>query len=129
VAARVGIDHELCQDHHVARTGGEHVGDVEPARAAEHGRHALLEQQALDELGLRLVARAGDADEVALGELPLDLARALAGGAHRPVEILARRMDERQAAVRAEALVGRVGRRAPRADELVSRRRRSPPPR
>jgi hypothetical protein len=39
-------------DHHVARAGGEHVRHVEAARAAQHRRHALLEQQALDELGL-----------------------------------------------------------------------------
>ena len=60
--------------HDVARAGGEHVGDVEAARAAQHRRHALLEQQALDELGLGLVAGAGDAHEVALAVLRLDLA-------------------------------------------------------
>ena len=49
---QAGARHE-----HVARPGGEHVGHVEAARAAQHRRHALLEQQALDELGLGLVAR------------------------------------------------------------------------
>ena len=32
-------------DEHVARAGGEEVGHVEPARAAQHARDALLEQQ------------------------------------------------------------------------------------
>ena len=45
---------------HVARAGGEHVGHVEAARCgASMLGIALLEQQALDELGLGLVARAG----------------------------------------------------------------------
>jgi hypothetical protein len=37
------------RDHHVAG-GGEHVGDVEPACAPQHGRDALLAQQRLHEL-------------------------------------------------------------------------------
>ncbi len=37
--------------------------------------HPLLEQEALDELGLGLMACAGDADERPLGVLRLDLAR------------------------------------------------------
>ena len=41
----------------VARAGGEEVGDVEAARAARERRDALLQQQALDQLGLGLVAR------------------------------------------------------------------------
>ena len=59
--------------------GGEHVGDVEAARAPQRRRHALLQQHALDELGLGLVGGADDAHERALGVLRLDLARALRG--------------------------------------------------
>ena len=42
-------------------------GTSKPARAAQHARHALLEQQALDQLGLGLVAPARHAHELALG--------------------------------------------------------------
>ena len=66
-------------NQHVARAGGEVVGYVEPGRAPQHARHALLEEQTLDELGLGLVAPAGHAHEIALRVLPLDLARALVG--------------------------------------------------
>ncbi len=40
----------------VARAGREEVGHVEAGAAAQHARHALLEQQPLDELGLGEVA-------------------------------------------------------------------------
>ena len=62
---------------HVARAGGQEVRHVEAGAAAQHAGHALLEQQPLDELGLGLVARPRDPDQLALGQLRLDLARAL----------------------------------------------------
>src|SRR5215208_4467709 len=52
--------------------GGEEIGDVEATCSAEHRRHALVEQQSLNELGLGLVTRGGDLDEVALRQLGLD---------------------------------------------------------
>ena len=66
-------------DEHVARAGGEEVRDVEAARAAQDARDPLLEQHPLDQLRLGLVAAAGDPDQLAVGVLGLDLARALVG--------------------------------------------------
>jgi hypothetical protein len=63
-------------DEHVAGPGGEEVGHVEPGRTLDQARHALLEQQALDELGLGLVAGAGRPHERSFAELGLDLAGA-----------------------------------------------------
>jgi acyl-homoserine lactone acylase PvdQ len=120
-----GVD-PRARDEHVARPGGQHVGDVEAAGAAQHRRDALLEQQALDELGLGLVARAGDLDELALGELRLDLARALVGLGDRLVDAEGAGVDERHAAVAAEALIERMGPGAGRAGEGL---RLSHPPR
>ena len=95
------------RDHHVARPGRQVVGDVEAARAAQQRRHALLQQQPLDELRLGLVAPAGHAHEVALGELRLDLARAL-------VAVGDRRLDAR-APRRTPAACRSAGRSARRA--------------
>jgi hypothetical protein len=114
------------RDHHVARARGEHVGHVEAARAAQHRRHPLLEQQSLDELGLGLMARAGDAHQRPLGVLRLDLARARVALGHRLVGARPRRVDQRHPARRAEGLVEPVGGRAPRADERLSQRRPAP---
>src|SRR4051794_20260148 len=103
-------------DQDVPRAGGEEVRDVEARGAAQRGGHALLEQQALQELGLGLVVRAGDLDQPALRELRLDLPRPLAravGG-----RLLADPgVDERHPALRAEPLGRRLRRRAARADE------------
>ena len=100
-AARRRLGH-----HHVARAGGEEVGDVEAGAPPQHARDPLLEQQALDELSLGLVARAGHAHQRPLGELRLDLARALVALGHlldlRPVCLY-----QRQLAVGAEPLVAR----------------------
>src|ERR671916_253700 len=60
----------------VARARGEEVGHVEAARPAHGRRHARLEQQALQQLGLGLVLRGGDADELPLGVGRVDLAGA-----------------------------------------------------
>ena len=99
-------------DEDVARAGGEEVGHVEAAGAARERRDALLEQQALDELRLGLVARPGGAHERALGVARADLAGADRElGLRRGLRAVAG-VHERQPAVVAEALVGRV--RAPR---------------
>ena len=126
-AARAGRLHDLAlQQHlardldarlghqHVARPGGEEVGDVEAGRAAQRARHALLEQQHLDELGLRLLARRsrpGAASPRAY--CGLDLARPLAAArcAGSSTSTLPG-VGERHAALGAEALVERVARRA-----------------
>ena len=50
---------------HVAAAGGEEVGDVGAARATQERGHALLQEHPLDHLGLGLVGRADDADELA----------------------------------------------------------------
>src|SRR3954454_23711861 len=71
------------RDEDAGGAGAWHVGDVEPARALEHRRPALLEEHALDELGLGLVAAARHAHELALAVLRLDLARAGVGLGHR----------------------------------------------
>ena len=92
-------------DEHVARAGGEEVRDVEAARAADQRRDALLEQQALEHLGLGLVARPGDPHQRALGVAagaPCGRARRLGSAAPRP---LLAGEHEREPAVAAEALV------------------------
>ena len=89
--------------------------------------HALLEQQALDELGLGLVARARDADERALGVLRLDLARPRVALGDRLVDAGRAGVDQRHPARRAEALVEPVRGAAPRADERLSHARPAPP--
>src|SRR5204862_7155999 len=86
---------------------------------ALHARHALLEQHALDELGLGLVVRARHPHEVALGVLGLDLARLLPHLGHRLVDAGDAGVDERHLAARAEALVEREGARAARADQRL----------
>ena len=58
-------------------SGGKEVRDVEAGAAAEQARHALLKQHPLNELGLGLVVRLNDVNELSLGELGLDLAGAL----------------------------------------------------
>ena len=105
-------------DHDVTRAGGEEVGHVEPARAACERRDALLQQEALDELGLGLIARPGGADERAFGVGLVDLAGALGElGARR---LLGRAFaDQGKPALRAEALVRLVRRRARGAHERV----------
>ena len=103
-------------------------GSGDPLHRADDRRHALLEQQALDQLGLRRSARGGDAHERALGELRADLARALG----RPrVRQLTGGEDERQVALRAEALLATERGAAGRAREGALRRRavRRPGPR
>ena len=50
-------------------------GTSKPALRRSRLGHALLQQHALDELGLGLVAGAGHLDQAALGELGLDLPR------------------------------------------------------
>ena len=110
------------RDEDVAPAGGEHVGDVEAGRAARHRRDPLLQEDALHHLGLGLVLGADDAHELALGELRLDLARALVGLGHRLVDARAARVDQRHPAGRAEALVERVRRGAARAHQRLSHR-------
>jgi transposase InsO family protein/transposase len=57
---------------HVAGPGGRAMsGTSKPRARRRHGGHPLLEQEALDELGLGRVASSGDAHELALGELRL----------------------------------------------------------
>ena len=68
----------------VAAAGGEEVGDVGAACATQERGHALLEEHPLDHLGLRLVGRADDADELPLAELRLDLPHALTEGVVLP---------------------------------------------
>ena len=65
------------RDEDVPRSGGEEVGDVEAAGAAQDARDALLEQDALHQLGLGEVEADGDAARLAAGEPRLDLAGAL----------------------------------------------------
>ena len=102
--------------HHVARARGEHVRDVEPALAAHHGRDPLLQQQALDQLGLGLVSRPGDLDGGALRVLGADLPGVGVRVVARRLLALAR-VDEGHAAGGAEALVEAVVEAAARADE------------
>ena len=66
------------RDEHVARAGGQEIGHVEAAGAARERRHARLQQQALEQLGLGLVAGRGDTHELALGVGRMDLAGAVA---------------------------------------------------
>ena len=95
-------------------------GTSKPGRPAQDARHALLEQESLDQLGLGLVAPAGHAHELALGVARVDLARAPVRLAERRLERLAARAHQRHAAARAE----RSPRRRPpgrsRADERPS---------
>ena len=92
----------------VARAAGQEVRHVEAARAAGERRDALLEQQALDHLGLGLVARGGDAHQRALGVPGPDLARA-------DGEVGLRRAFEARARGRAAARRSRRSARGPRA--------------
>src|SRR4051794_15094415 len=102
VARRVGPG---CRHEDVARAGGQEVGDIEAARAPHERRDALLQQQVLHQLGLGLVARRGDGHERALAIGGVHLARALARLVERRAAVRhARRVDERRAAVAAEAL-------------------------
>src|SRR4051794_39995387 len=48
------------RDQDVAWPRGEEVGHVESRGAAVEARNPLFEEEALDQLGLRLVARVGD---------------------------------------------------------------------
>ena len=85
----------------------QEVGNVEAAHAALHARDPLLEQDALDQLGLGEVVGAGDADLVAARVLRLDLAGALVGLGDRLL-LVAPHIDERHLAIGAEALAERV---------------------
>ena len=133
---QVGLEQHLVRGlraggrhQHVARAGRQEVRHVEAGPAAQHARHAPLEQEALDQLGLGLVAAAGHAHEVALGELRVDLAGAAVRVAQRRLERLAAGMHERHAAARAEARARVVRPAAAGAGErLTPRRRRAPPP-
>ena len=107
------------RDEHVARPGGEHVGHVEAAGAAQRRWDALLQQHALHELGLRLVHGARDAHELALGIARVDLARAVMAGADRLLDAGHAAVDQRHVAGPAEALVGRMRLPATRADERI----------
>src|SRR5829696_6399230 len=69
----LGAEPDEERDERVARASRQEVGNVKAARSAQRRGDALFAQQTLEELGLRLVLRAGDLDEVALGELRLDL--------------------------------------------------------
>ena len=106
-------------DHDVARAGGEEVRHVEAARAAREQGDALLEQQALDELGLGLVARPGGADQRAFGVARVDLAGAL--GELGALGLLRQALaDERQPA--ASCRSARVTRALPRRKDTRARR-------
>ena len=104
----------------VARAGGEEVGHVEAARAPLIARDPLLEQDALDQLRLGLVARERDLDRLPAGVLRADLARALVRRGDRLLPVAAD-VDERHLAVGAEALVERELARAGRAGERLDR--------
>src|SRR4051812_501958 len=95
-------------NEHVARAGREEVRHVEAGCAAQDARHAPLEQERLDELGLGLVAAAGHPDELALRERRVDLAGAPVRPAEGRLERLGPRLHQRHAAARAEARAGLV---------------------
>src|SRR6202011_2954831 len=110
------------RDEHISRPGGEEIGHVEAGGAAQQTRHALFEQQALDELRLRLVARTRDTHELALSELRLDLAGALVSvGYGLPARAgrAGARVHEWHVASSAEALLRRVRRPAARTDQKL----------
>ena len=114
---------------HVAGPRGEEVGHVEPGAATQDARHTLLEQDALDQLGLGLVAPAGDPHELALRVGRVDLPRAGVGVAERLLQRRALRTHERRAALGQKTsfspvrVTGRAGER-----RLSPRRRGLPPP-
>ena len=136
---QVGLQQDLAggrqaraRDEHVARAGGEHVGDVEAGAsgASIDGTPSSSRRPWMSSASAWLRPPA-TRDELALGELRLDLARALVGLGHRLVDAACAR--RRRAACRTP---GRSARRASasgaaRADERLShgppRRRRRPP--
>src|SRR6185312_11399697 len=105
-------------DEDVARTRGEEVGHVEAAGAALHARDALLEQQRLDQLRLRLVGSTADLHERPPGVLGLDLPSALL--AISPLGLAAALVHEGHPAVLAEALARRVRAGAGRAEQRLA---------
>ena len=105
--------------HHVSRARRQHVRHVEPGCTAQRARHALLEQQHLDELRLGLLAAGGHAAQLAARVLRLDLAGALMPPAGRLLVVHPTGIGERHAALGAEALVQRIGERAPRTCERI----------
>ena len=120
-AARVAASSAGLGDEDVARPGRQEVGNVEASGPALHARDPLLEQDALDQLGLGEVAGAGDADLPAAGVLRLDLSRPLVRLGDRllfaPTDV-----DERHLAFGAESLVQRVLAGAPRAAQATAAR-------
>ena len=93
---------------HVAPARGKEVGNVEADTSSEHARYPLLEQQVLDQLGLRLMPRPRHAHQVAARVLGPDLARALVRLARRGLLPHVVADHERHAAVAAEAVLGPV---------------------
>src|SRR5205085_1936793 len=113
--------HSRLGHEHISGTSSQIVGHVEPHAPSQQAGDTLLEQQTLDELGFRLVARARDANERALAELRLDLPRppvAFADGGARGARV---GIGERHPAHRAEALVRGVGGAAARTDQRLAR--------
>src|SRR5437773_11562310 len=72
---------------HVPRTGREKVGDIEAGRAPEGARHALVEQQHLDELGFCLLARSRDSAKLSARVLRFDLPRPLPAAGRRLLDV------------------------------------------
>ena len=108
----------LCRDAQLRPSAGENaklIGHIEAGAAPQHARHALLEQQPLDELAFRLVASAYDPDQLSLRQLGLDFAGPLLALGHLLVVLAAH--YQRDPARGAKAFRCRVFQSAARADE------------
>src|SRR5437763_16959490 len=95
------------RDEHVPWPSGEEVGDVEPARATQHRRDPLVEQDSLDHLAVRETACTGHPHQLAPRELRADLPRPLMGIGDR-LRLASPGIDERHPAVPAESLAERM---------------------
>jgi len=111
--------HARLRDKDVAWSRREHVRDVKARAAPQQTGHPLLEQQGLDELRFGKVVRPGHPHQLALGQLGFDLARVAMALADHGWDVTGLGADQRQRAVRTEALGAVKAQATAGAEELV----------